>query len=104
MTEALVSKDTAQRIWSAHREIEVGKELLAKIRETMERAAAVTPVDRGTQERLQLSVPSSIGHRLLDVEPELAIAVIEAHIAKPGATLEKLCRALQVRLSAGITA
>ncbi len=77
----IVSRDTAHRIWVAHREIETSEKLLAELRETIARDAAATPVDWDRRWHLQLGVPSGSGHRLFDVAPHLAIAVIEAHIA-----------------------
>jgi hypothetical protein len=72
----------AHRIWSTHREIEIGAKLLAEMRETIEiEELAATPLDRDRRRHLQLGVPSGTGHRLFDVAPDLAITVIEAHIA-----------------------
>jgi hypothetical protein len=76
----IVSMETANRLWLAHREIEVGQKLLADIRETVARGEP-TPLDRGYPRGYQLGVPSGSGHRVLDVAPELAERIVEAHIA-----------------------
>ncbi len=77
----IVSMETANRLWLAHREIEVAEKLLADVRETIA-SAAPTPIERGYPRGYQLGVPSGGGHRLLDVAPELAEQIILAHIKK----------------------
>lgn len=77
----IVSRESAYRIWMAHREIETGEKLLAEMRETIAKGEVPTPVERGTHRSLQLGVPQHGGYRLFDVAPDLAIRIIEAHIA-----------------------
>lgn len=85
----IVSKETAHRIWTAHREIEVAQKLLADIREEAGRGEPETPFDRDTRKHYQLGVPTSTsGHRLFFVGPELAAQMIEAHIAAMQADLK----------------
>jgi hypothetical protein len=91
--EWFLSKETAHRIWSAHREIETATQLIVEMRETIARDSPATPLDRGGQRFLQLGVPSGTGHRLFGVQPELAIAVIEAHVA---AMREELAKASNI--------
>lgn len=76
----IVSKDTAHRIWAAHREIETAQKLLADIIETGGGEKA-TPLDRDSRRHYQLGVPSGSGHRLFFLGPELAAQVIQQHIA-----------------------
>ena len=83
----IVSMETANRLWLAHREIEVARKLLADIRETIARGEP-TPLDRGYPRGYQLGLPSGTGHRVLDVAPELAERIIEQHITNKQAELK----------------
>jgi len=77
----IVSKETAHRIWVAHREIETARNLLADIAEEAS-LGGETPFDRDRRRHYQLGVPSSPGgHRLFMLGPELAAQVIQQHIA-----------------------
>ena len=40
----ILSMDSAQRIWKAHREIEVGRKLLADIREALKEGTDPNPI------------------------------------------------------------
>jgi len=76
----IVSKETAYRIWAAHREIETARKLLADIAEEV--GLGETPFDRDRRRHYQLGVPSGPGgHRLFMLSPELAAQVIQQHIA-----------------------
>jgi erythromycin esterase-like protein len=76
----IVSKETAHRIWAAHKEIETARKLLADIAE--ETNLGETPFDRDRRRHYQLGVPTSPGgHRLFMLAPELAAQVIQQHIA-----------------------
>ena len=86
----MITQKTAERIWSAYREIEAGEKLLADMAAI--RAEPFSDRDRhaptlkdafGRARHLQLGIPSGEnGHRIFDVAPELAESVIRAHIAK----------------------
>lgn len=96
----LITHDTAASIAFAHAEIRAAQELLAKLIE-----ANITrdePDFRdafGRKRGLQLGVPSgSNGHRLLDVSPELARYVIDAHIARMEARIGELCAIARMEL------
>ena len=75
----IVSYQTAYEIWIAHREIEVGKKLLADIQETMAQPGE-TPVDRSNRQGFQLGVPNGSGHQLLYLDAGLAQKIIEQNI------------------------
>lgn len=84
----MITQATAARIWNCYREIAAAEKLLADMSEE----EAKRPGDRhepelrdvfGRRQKLQLGVPSGEnGHRLFDVDAELAKSVIRAHIAK----------------------
>ncbi len=89
----MITKNTASRIWSSYREIEVAEKLLADMKEirSKERLSENSPTlddAFGRRTDLQLGIPSgSDGHRLFRVAPQLAESVIRAHIAEKRAEL-----------------
>lgn len=99
----IISKQAAHRIWSAHREIEVGTKLLADITESLRRHEDPTPLDDfGRRKNYSLGVPvSDSAQRMLDVSPRLAAAVIEAHIAEKQRELIEATLAAKIEMEAG---
>jgi hypothetical protein len=89
----MITMDTAHKIWSAHREIEVGKKLQAEIEKAIKDGTDPTPIDPFSRRRnFQLGVPSGdSSHRLFDLSPQLAIHIIEAHIANKQRELAEAC-------------
>jgi hypothetical protein len=85
----MISKTTAYEIWLAYDEIEKGRALAEKMRMSLKEGEPFNLRDSfGRPRGLQLGVPTSeTGHRLFDVAPALALAVIEAHIAGKQAEL-----------------
>lgn len=79
-----ISKPTAHRIWNAHHEIELGKQILADVEKALKDGTDPTPRDCfGRRRGYSLGIPT--GHaseRMLDVAPRLALHVIRAHIAE----------------------
>jgi hypothetical protein len=80
---ATISKETAGRIWTCYHEIEMGTKLIKDMSESIERGEDPNPRDTwGRRRCLQLGVPSGeSAHRLLDVQPKLALSIIRAHLA-----------------------
>jgi hypothetical protein len=80
----MITKKTATDIWCAHDEIEKGTNLLAQMEEFAKRGDLPDLRDAfGRARNLQLGVPSGENAtRLFDVHPNLATAVIKAHIAE----------------------
>jgi hypothetical protein len=80
----LITVKTAARIWNCYREIDGGTKLLSEMKERMERGEDPNPRDGfGRHRCLQLGIPSGDNSRtLLDVEPRLALSIINAHIAE----------------------
>lgn len=82
-----ISKQTAMDIALAYREVEAGEELLTIVREAIGKHAR-DPVDiRDAFGRivngLQLGIPSGASsQRILNVSYDLAIPIIETHIAQ----------------------
>jgi hypothetical protein len=79
----MITKETALAVWMAHDEIAKGEKLLAEMSELRKRGDLMNLRDQfGRHRNLQLGIPNGENSmRLLDVHPELAIAVIQAHIA-----------------------
>lgn len=85
----MISKQTAADIWTAYEEVERGERLLKELEEQRQSGEEVGPRDAfGRRRSLQLGVPSGDnGHRLMDLQPALAVQVIKAHIAQKKAEL-----------------
>lgn len=81
----MITKETAARIWSCYRDIEIGTKLMTDLEENLRNYPDADPNPRdkfGRQSRLTLGVPTSeSSQRMLDVAPRLAVSVIRAHIA-----------------------
>ena len=93
--DRLISKQTAMDIALAYREVEAGEKLLADVQAAIEKSALrhqdIRDAFGRTQHGLQLGVPSGEnGHRLFNVPFQLAIPVIEAHIAQQRAIIAAL--------------
>lgn len=88
----MITRNTAYEICLAYNEIESGQKLMDKIREDIKNGSPPDLRDPfGRQRNLQLGVPmGDSGHRVLDVKPELAFAIIENHIADKKALLTVL--------------
>lgn len=95
----LITKDTAMGIALAYQEIERGEKLLADVRKGLaDRKERWNSADSDIKDvfghrhrELTLGIPSgSNGHQLCGVSYELAVPVIEAHIAKSRAQLSAL--------------
>ncbi len=107
----MISQETAAAIWSAYREIASAEKLLADM--AAERAKpfadrskyAPTLKDAfGQRQHLQLGVPSGENsHRIFDVNPELAEAVIRAHIAKKNVELVEANERARIELNTAAT-
>ena len=102
MGNSILSQEMAARIWSAHREIDVGLKLLADIDETLKHGGDATPTDPRDRFRrgYSLGLPSGSGERLLSVGPALARQLIEAHIAAKQAELVEASASAREALNA----
>ena len=97
----VISLATAIEIVKAHQEIAAAEKLLDTLREAKRsRAVADFRDDFGRVRNLQLGVPSSeSGRRLYDVSPELAVYVVESHIAAKRKALIDYSLAARLELS-----
>jgi hypothetical protein len=89
----MITNETAYRIAVAYQEIESGEKLLADVKAAVERATTVDIRDAFGRpvRRIEMGIPSGDNsRRLLHVEYELAVPVIEAHIAHKRAQLKAL--------------
>jgi hypothetical protein len=100
-----ISMGAAYRIWTAHREIEVGEKLLADIAKTLAEGGDPSPYEPSGRHRrgYSLGVPSGSGERILNVSPRLAAAVIEAHIAEKQRDLIEATIAARLEIEAATT-
>lgn len=95
MSPAMIGKQTAMDIALAYREVETGEKLLGDVRDAIDKFAH-RPVDirdafGRTQHGLQLGVTSGEnGHRLFNVPYDVAIPIIETHIAQQRAKIALL--------------
>jgi hypothetical protein len=98
----ILSMESAAAVWNAHREIAVGEKLREQMLEAMKRGEDPNPVDPfGRQRKCSFGVPSGDNcQRMLDVEPKLAIAVIDGHIANNRRELLEACIAARIELGA----
>lgn len=96
-----LSMETAHRVWSAHREIQVGTKLRDEMKKEIDKGVDPTPLDGfGRHRNIQMGVP--MGHdsqRLLDIEPQVAVSVIDAHIATKRKELEHASIAARIELT-----
>ena len=103
----MITQETCAAIYSAHREIMAGEQLLADMKEQRERQQAdkhaPTLKDAfGRVRQLQLGIPSGENaHRLFDVSPVLAESVIRAHIENKRAELVEANERARIELGAG---
>jgi hypothetical protein len=103
----MITQETAAAIWDAYREIDAAEKLLADMAE--ERSKPGADRDRyaptlkdafGRRKHLQLGIPSgNNAHRLFDVHPELAEAVIRAHIGKMKSALVEANERARIELN-----
>ena len=103
----MITQETASAIWSAYREIEAAEKLLFDM--AAERAKPFRDDDKyaatlkdvfGRRQHLQLGIPSGENsHRLYQVKPELAEAVIRAHIGQMRALLVESNECARVELN-----
>jgi len=81
----MITREIAERIWFAYREIEAAEKLLTDMdtakAEDWDRHSESLRDAFGRRRALQLGIPSGEnGHRLFDVAPGLAKSIIRAHI------------------------
>ena len=94
-----ITRDTAAKIAYAHSEITEARERLTLLSEAKRDRKEPDFRDAfGRQRGLQLGIPSGSGHRLLDVSPDLAVYVIEAHIGKMQQRIAELCAIARMEL------
>lgn len=77
----MITKETARRIYNAYSEIESCDKLMKDMKEAIAKTGEPKLLDGfGHRKGLQLGVPSGdSGHRLFQVDPDLAVAIIERH-------------------------
>lgn len=112
MTENVISVDTVVRIYNAHREIEAGQQLLKLLRQGKSewQREPASPIPRNDQPfggdtRRWLTLGSntlSSSKHIANVDPELAIYIIEAHVARKTLELKEACVIARMELD-GVT-
>lgn len=102
----MITKETAERVWLAYREIEAAEKLLddmKKVRdeEYLDKMAPTLTDAFGRRQHLQLGIPSGQnGHKLFYVSPLLAEPVIRSHIAAKRAELVEANEQARIELDA----
>ena len=89
----MISKKTAAEIWACWNEIEKAEKLLDVMKKNIAEGKDPTELadSFGRESALRLGVPSGpASHTLYGVSPELALKIIEMHIADGRAKLERL--------------
>jgi hypothetical protein len=99
----IISMRVAHRIWTAHREIEAGTNLLAQIDEALQRGEDATPLDPfGRRRAYQLGAPMGENtHKMLNVSPRLARHIVEASIAAMRRELVEATLAAKIEMETG---
>jgi hypothetical protein len=97
----MITKKTAYEIWIAFDEIDTSRALIEKLTASLKEGEPFNLRDTfGRPRGLELGVPTSnAGHRLFDVAPALAKAIIEAHVAGKEAELRALAEKARAELS-----
>ncbi len=103
----MITQQTASDIWCAHREIEACRKLLADMKAEREKPfsdndkhAATLKDTFGRKRQLELGIPSGeSGHRIFQVQPQLAESVIRAHIGQMQASLAEANERARIELS-----
>ena len=105
----MITQETCELIWRAYREIEASEELLKKLKESQhfeaDQGAATLKDAFGRTRHIQLGVPcGDNAHRIFDVRPQLAEAVITAHIAHQRAQLADMQARAAIEIQGGTAA
>lgn len=101
----MITQETAEAIWTAYREISASEKLLLDMKEAekwgVDKHAPTLTDAFGRKRLLQLGIPSGEnGHRIFDVRPELAVSVINAHIAQQRVNLVEANERARIELLA----
>lgn len=97
-----ISKETAQRIAFAYREVEVAEKLLAEINEALSHRTVPDIRDAFGRHHggLELGVPNGdSSRRLFNVEWSLAVPIIEAHVAQHRAIIAALSETARAEMA-----
>lgn len=98
-----ISRETAMNIALAYREVEAAEKLLVDVRQAIDRASGqdIRDVFGRRQDGLQLGVPSGENsHRCFHVPYNLAIPIIETHIATQRALITTLSAQAEAEMKA----
>jgi len=95
-----ISMQTAAGIWKAHREIETATKMLAELRDKKKWGDDPNPLDAfGRRRPYTLGIPhGDNAHQLVDLSPELARHIIEAHIVAKQRELVEACARASMEL------
>lgn len=106
MSANLITIETAASIWKAHREIATATAMLAELRDKKKWREDPNPLDAfGRRRPYTLGIPSGDnGHQLVDLSPELALHIIEAHISRKQSELIEVCARAALELSGDLPA
>src|SRR5258708_8424576 len=96
----------AAGIWKAHREIETATKMLAELRDKKKWGEDPNPLDAfGRRKPYTLGIPhGDNGHQLVDLSPELALHIIEAHVTRKRTELVEACARAAMEMSGDLPA
>lgn len=102
----IISMETAANIWKAHREVQTATKMLAELRDKKKWGDDPNPLDAfGRRKPYTLGIPhGDTGHQLVDLSPELALHIIEAHITRKQTELVEACTRASLELSGDLPA
>src|SRR5262249_2372342 len=80
----MLSQKTAAALHNCHQQILNAENLVSEMRKSIERNNEVDLIDSFGRHRhsLQLGVPDGSGHRIFNVDPDLAFIIIDAQVIK----------------------
>jgi hypothetical protein len=101
-----ITIETAAAIWKAHREIDTATKMLGELRDKKKWGDDPNPLDAfGRRKPYTLGIPhGDNGHQLVDLSPELALHIIEAHISHKQTALVEACARAALELSGHLPA
>jgi hypothetical protein len=88
----MITKETAQKIWSAYNQIEEANNIISTMKEEISKTGKHESPDwTGRKGGLEMGIPSmGGGHRILQVRVDLGLQIIECHIEEQQNKLREL--------------
>lgn len=97
-----ITKEIAAKIYNCHAQIEEGQKMIETMQKEIAKNGNLDEIKdwTGSARGIEMGIPSGSGsHRILNVEPGLAINVIEAHIKNKQKDLRVLNDLARIQLA-----